>query len=533
MRRIPVLLAALALAGCGDANMYAQKKVLTWDRNEVLPNKTAMQLPVIGTVPRDEPNQVAPQPQTITAALVERGHQQYDIFCTPCHGLTGAGNGMIVQRGFPHPPQFTDDRLIKAKAQHFYDVHHQRQGRDVLLRRPRDPGRSMGRRRLHPCAAAVAEAGRRRPLVRRQVQARQGHSMSRASTPLAVAGAVWVAALVVVIIVAIATGWSVTAHGYFAGWLVAVSLPLGALPVLMVLDLLGAAETSTATALRLLLAALPVLALLIIPVLLDLSSVFPWPAGSLPGGSLGRAAEGLRPAVVLTRLLRDAQHRLSRALGGAGAVLSCGRRRGRSGTATIAGAGLALHFVIGTLAAYDWWMSLDQAFMSSAYGLLVIAAQATFALTVASLAVLVTERAELERAVRLGLLAVLFLAAFIQFSQYLVVWSANLPKEIVWYQARWVGALGPVFVIGVPVLLALAFLVLIPAPVAAMRLPALVALGAILLVVFLDLACLACPRGTFTFGGVGLLLAFLIVVGGMGAGCAAVLGGRLAKGRSP
>ena len=352
--------------------------------------------------------------------------------------------------------------------------------------------------------------------------------MKRASTPLVVAGAVWLAALVAVIIVAIAAGWNVTAHGYFAGWLVAVSLPLGALPVLMVLDLLGAAETSTATALRLLLASLPILALLIIPVLLDLSGVFPWPAGShlaaasdepLKGFArqwYSRGFFGLRSIVYLVLWValalffvrpapRSQRHR------------------------TIAGIGLALHFIIGTLAAYDWWMSLDQAFMSSAYGLLVIAAQATFALTVASLAVLVTERAEWERTVRLGLLAVLFLAAFIQFSQYLVIWSANLPKEIVWYQARWVGALGPVFVIGVPVLLALAFLVLIPAPVAAMRLPALVALGAILLVAFLDLACLACPRGTFTFGGVGLLLAFLIVVGGLGAGCAAVLGGRLAK----
>ena len=353
--------------------------------------------------------------------------------------------------------------------------------------------------------------------------------MSRASTPLAVAGAIWVAALVVVIIVAIATGWSVTAHGYFAGWLVAVSLPLGALPVLMVLDLLGAAETSTATALRLLLAALPILALLIIPVLLDLSSVFPWPAGSLLAAASdeplkGFARQWYSPGFFGIRSIVYLVLWVVLALFFVRPAPRSQRHR------AIAGAGLALHFIIGTLAAYDWWMSLDQAFMSSTYGLLVIAAQATFALTVASLAVLVIERAELERAVRLGLLAVLFLAAFIQFAQYLVIWSANLPKEIVWYQARWVGALGPVFVIGVPVLLALAFLVLIPAPVAAMRFPALVALGAILLVVFLDLACLACPRGTFTFGGVGLLLAFLIVVGGMGAGCAAVLGGRLARG---
>lgn len=117
-----VTLAAGALGGCGKLDMFAQRKSDTWDRNEFLPNKTSMQPPVPGTVARNEPNQPVPAPKTITAALVERGHERYDIFCTPCHGLTGAGDGMIVQRGFPKPPPYTDARLMKAKAQHFYDV---------------------------------------------------------------------------------------------------------------------------------------------------------------------------------------------------------------------------------------------------------------------------------------------------------------------------------------------------------------------------------------------------------------------------
>ena len=353
--------------------------------------------------------------------------------------------------------------------------------------------------------------------------------MTRAATPLAVAGAVWIAALVAVIVVAIAAGWSVTAHGYFAGWLLAMSLPLGALPVLMVLDLLGVAETSVATVLRLLLAALPVLALLIIPVLFDLAGIFPWPAGSHLAPTSAEPLEGFArrwfsPGFFGVRSIVYLVIWVVLSLFFVRPAPPSSRHR------TIAGAGLALHVVIGTLAAYDWWMSLDMAFLSSAYGLLVIAAQATFALTVASLAVLAIERVVPGRRVLLALLAVLFVAAFIQFSQYLVIWSANLPKEIAWYQARWVGALGPIFVVGLPLLLALAFLVLIPAPLAAMRLPALVALLAILFVAILDLACLACPRGSFTFAGVGLVLAFVIVVGGLGAGCAAVLGGRLAKG---
>lgn len=127
MTRPPARLAfaaalVLALAGCGEANMFTQGKSQTWDRNEVLPKKTSMQPPVAGTVPRDEPNQPVPQPPTITAALVQRGHERYDIYCTPCHGLAGNADGMIVQRGFPKPPLFTSDRLMKAKSQLFYDA---------------------------------------------------------------------------------------------------------------------------------------------------------------------------------------------------------------------------------------------------------------------------------------------------------------------------------------------------------------------------------------------------------------------------
>jgi mono/diheme cytochrome c family protein len=115
-------LTGLALAGCDQADMYKQGKSSTWDRSEFLPKKSSMQLPVAGTVPRDEPNQAVPQPATITVAMIERGHQRYDIFCTPCHGLAGNADGMIVQRGFPKPPLFTSDRLMKAKARDFYNV---------------------------------------------------------------------------------------------------------------------------------------------------------------------------------------------------------------------------------------------------------------------------------------------------------------------------------------------------------------------------------------------------------------------------
>lgn len=46
----------------------------------------------------------------LTAELLERGRERYEVFCTPCHGYTGRGNGMIVQRGFRPPPTFHNAR---------------------------------------------------------------------------------------------------------------------------------------------------------------------------------------------------------------------------------------------------------------------------------------------------------------------------------------------------------------------------------------------------------------------------------------
>ena len=58
----------------------------------------------------------------LTPALIERGHQRFDIYCSPCHGFTGQGDGMIVQRGFPAPPSFHIDRLRSAPTRHFVEV---------------------------------------------------------------------------------------------------------------------------------------------------------------------------------------------------------------------------------------------------------------------------------------------------------------------------------------------------------------------------------------------------------------------------
>jgi mono/diheme cytochrome c family protein len=55
-------------------------------------------------------------------ALLDRGRERFDIHCSPCHGLTGDGDGMIVRRGFRKPPTYHDQRLRGAAAGHFFDV---------------------------------------------------------------------------------------------------------------------------------------------------------------------------------------------------------------------------------------------------------------------------------------------------------------------------------------------------------------------------------------------------------------------------
>lgn len=61
-------------------------------------------------------------PVPLTGELLARGRERFDIYCAPCHGRTGYGNGMIVQRGFPQPPSFHIDRLREAPIGHIFNV---------------------------------------------------------------------------------------------------------------------------------------------------------------------------------------------------------------------------------------------------------------------------------------------------------------------------------------------------------------------------------------------------------------------------
>jgi cytochrome c553 len=67
-------------------------------------------------------NLITEFPLPITREVLERGRERFEIYCAPCHGRTGEGNGMIPQRGYPHPPSYHIDRLRTAPVGHFFDV---------------------------------------------------------------------------------------------------------------------------------------------------------------------------------------------------------------------------------------------------------------------------------------------------------------------------------------------------------------------------------------------------------------------------
>ena len=61
-------------------------------------------------------------PFRVDGAVMARGRERFDIFCAPCHGRTGQGDGMVVRRGYRRPPTIHQDRLRDAPAGHFFDV---------------------------------------------------------------------------------------------------------------------------------------------------------------------------------------------------------------------------------------------------------------------------------------------------------------------------------------------------------------------------------------------------------------------------
>lgn len=128
------LFLALFMPGC-RYDMQDTPKAKTFRPSQFFDDRlTARQL-VAGTVPNSgladdevryngtiDGRLVTVFPFPITREILQRGRERFNIFCAPCHGRLGDGNGMIAQRGFRHPPSYHTYRLRNAPVGHFYDV---------------------------------------------------------------------------------------------------------------------------------------------------------------------------------------------------------------------------------------------------------------------------------------------------------------------------------------------------------------------------------------------------------------------------
>lgn len=117
-------LAPFLLAACGGYEMDDQDKYEPYEAAALFEEGSAQQPPVPGTVARGEllALQVLAERPPLTADLLERGRERYGIYCWPCHGALGDGQGMIVQRGYPQPPSYHIERLRTAPDDHIMDV---------------------------------------------------------------------------------------------------------------------------------------------------------------------------------------------------------------------------------------------------------------------------------------------------------------------------------------------------------------------------------------------------------------------------
>ena len=134
LQAVVVLFVIASLAGC-RLDMHIQPKYLPYTPTDFFHDGRSERPVVQGTVARGQlrldellytgrENGVESNrfPFPITRADLERGRERFNIFCSPCHDYTGSGNGMIVQRGFPHTPSYHIERLRNAPVGHFFDV---------------------------------------------------------------------------------------------------------------------------------------------------------------------------------------------------------------------------------------------------------------------------------------------------------------------------------------------------------------------------------------------------------------------------
>ena len=128
------LLLVLPIAACRQ-DMHNQPKYRPLRASTFFEDGSSARLPVEGTVARGELREdtllytgmlngevadVFPFP--VDEAVMARGREMFNAYCSVCHGLTGEGDGLVVQRGYTRPPTLVDDRMRETPPGYFFNV---------------------------------------------------------------------------------------------------------------------------------------------------------------------------------------------------------------------------------------------------------------------------------------------------------------------------------------------------------------------------------------------------------------------------
>ncbi len=133
--RISALLILIALLSACRQDMHDQPKIKPLSESSFFPDGRASRPIPENTVARDELDAqdtvhtgnangtfATTIPVPVNLALLRRGQERFDIFCSPCHSRLGDGNGMVAQRGFRIPQNLNSDRIRQVPPGYIFQV---------------------------------------------------------------------------------------------------------------------------------------------------------------------------------------------------------------------------------------------------------------------------------------------------------------------------------------------------------------------------------------------------------------------------
>ena len=122
MKRIVLIFILLLVSAC---EMENQPKYTPYRKSAFFPDGTSARQPVGGSVAKEDVRDLAlasradrPDaeiPMTISEEGARRGSLNFGIYCAPCHGAAGNGDGKVIERGFPRPKPLSDPEILRRK----------------------------------------------------------------------------------------------------------------------------------------------------------------------------------------------------------------------------------------------------------------------------------------------------------------------------------------------------------------------------------------------------------------------------------